>query len=178
MKKILKLTLVLAAVLCSTSVFAQKLARVNTQEIFALMPETKQMQENLDAFGKELQEQLEQIQVEFNNRYAEFEKNQETMNPTVKQMKQAELQGLQQRYGEFQQIAQQDFQRKQAELAEPIDKKLKASIAKIAKAGGYLGVFDTSVPSLIYFDAAAMTDISAAVKKDLGIAETPAPAKK
>lgn len=67
MKKILKLTLVVAAVLCSTTVFAQKLARVNTQEIFAVMPETKEMQQNLDAFGKELQEQLEAIQVEFNN---------------------------------------------------------------------------------------------------------------
>ena len=76
MKNILKLTLVLAAVLCSTSVYAQKLARVNTQEIFAVMPETAEMQTNLDAFGKELQEQLEAIQVEFNNRYAEFEKTQ------------------------------------------------------------------------------------------------------
>ena len=56
MKNILKLTLVLAAIFCSTNVFAQKLARVNTQEIFAVMPETAQMQTNLDAFGKELQE--------------------------------------------------------------------------------------------------------------------------
>ena len=167
MKKILKLTLVLAAVLCSTSVFAQKLARVNTQEIFALMPETKQMQENLDAFGKELQEQLEQIQVEFNNRYAEFEKNQETMNPTVKQMKQAELQGLQQRYGEFQQIAQQDFQKKQQELALPIQEKLDAAIAKVSKAAGYSAVFDSM--AFVYFDEAQVVDINPAVKKELGI---------
>ena len=167
MKKILKLTLVLAAVLCSTSVFAQKLARVNTQEIFALMPETKQMQENLDAFGKELQEQLEQIQVEFNNRYAEFEKSQETMNPTVKQMKQAELQGLQQRYGEFQQIAQQDFQKKQQELALPIQEKLDAAIAKVSKAAGYSAVFDSM--TFVYFDEAQVVDINPAVKKELGI---------
>ena len=112
MKKIFKLTLVLAMVISSTSVYAQKLARVNFQEIFALMPETKEMQTNLEAFSKELQEQLEAIQVEFNNRYAEFEKAQATMNPTVKQMKQAELNGLQQRYAEFNQIAQQDFAKK------------------------------------------------------------------
>ena len=179
MKKLIKLTLVVAMTFGATATLsAQKFARVNSQEIFAVMPETAEMQKNLEAFGKDLNEQLEQIQVEFNNKVADFEKNQATMAPSVKQMKQQELQQLQARYGEFQQIAQQDFQRKQAELAEPIDKKLKASIAKIAKAGGYLGVFDTSVPSLIYFDAAAMTDISAAVKKDLGIVETPAPAKK
>lgn len=172
MKKILKLTLVVAAVLCSTSVFAQKLARVNTQEIFAVMPETKEMQQNLDAFGKELQEQLEQIQVEFNNRYAEFEKAQATMNPTVKQMKQAELNGLQQRYAEFQQIAQQDFAKKQQELAAPIQKKLDDAIAKIAKTAGYTAVFDAMM--FVYADAAQVVDINGAVKKELGITEAAA----
>ena len=172
MKKILKLTLVVAAVLCSTTVFAQKLARVNTQEIFAVMPETKEMQQNLDAFGKELQEQLEAIQVEFNNRYAEFEKAQATMNPTVKQMKQAELNGLQQRYAEFQQIAQQDFSKKQQELASPIQDKLDAAIAKVAKAAGYAAVFDAMM--FVYTDAAQVVDINAAVKKELGITDAPA----
>ena len=169
MKNILKLTLVLAAVLCSSTVFAQKLARVNTQEIFAVMPETAEMQTNLDAFGKELQEQLEAIQVEFNNRYAEFEKNQATMNPTVKQMKQQELNDLQQRYAQFQQIAQQDFSKKQQELALPIQEKLDAAISKVAKAAGYAAVFDAMV--FVYSDSAQVVDINAAVKKELGIAE-------
>ena len=133
------------------------------------MPETKEMQSNLDAFGKELQEQLEQIQVEFNNRYAEFEKNQASMNPTVKQMKQAELNGLLQRYAEFQQIAQQDFQKKQQELAVPIQEKLDAAISKVAKAAGYAAVFDAMV--FVYSDSAQVVDINAAVKKELGIAE-------
>ncbi|MBQ9137789.1 MAG: OmpH family outer membrane protein [Alistipes sp.] len=172
MRKFLKLTLVLAFALTSTNLFAQKLARVNTQELFAQMPETKEMQTNLDAFGKELQEQLEAIQVEFNNRYAEFEKAQATMNPTVKQMKQSELNGLQQRYAEFQQIAQQDFAKKQQELATPIQEKLDAAIAKVAKAGGYAAVFDTM--SFVYHDSTQVVDLSPAVKKELGITDAPA----
>ncbi|MBE6188432.1 MAG: OmpH family outer membrane protein [Alistipes sp.] len=172
MKKILKLTLVLAMVFSSANVFAQKLATVNTQEIFAVMPETKEMQSQLDAFGKELQEQLEAIQVEFNNRYAEFEKNQATMNPTVKQMKQSELNGLQERYAQFQQIAQQDFAKKQQELAAPIQQKLDAAIEKVAKAAGYAGVFDSMV--FVYSDAAQIVNINAAVKKELGITDAPA----
>lgn len=169
MKKILKLTLVLAIIFSSTTVFAQKLARVNTQEIFAQMPETAQMQTNLEAFSKELQEQLEAIQVEFNNRYAEFEKNQATMNPTVKQMKQSELNGLQERYAQFQQIAQQDFAKKQQELAAPIQEKLDAAISKVAKAAGYTAVFDSM--AFVYYDVAQVVDINAAVKKELGITE-------
>lgn len=172
MKKVLKLTLIMAMVFTSSTVFAQKFARVNTQELFAQMPETAEMQKNLDEFGKELQEQLEAIQVEFNNRYAEFEKAQATMNPTVKQMKQAELNGLQQRYGEFQQIAQQDFAKKQQELATPIQEKLDAAIAKVAKAGSYTAVFDTM--AFVYYDEAQVIDISGAVKKELGITDAPA----
>lgn len=136
------------------------------------MPETKEMQSQLDAFGKELQEQLEAIQVEFNNRYAEFEKNQATMNPTVKQMKQSELNGLQERYAQFQQIAQQDFAKKQQELAAPIQQKLDAAIEKVAKAAGYAGVFDSMV--FVYSDAAQIVNINAAVKKELGITDAPA----
>jgi outer membrane protein len=169
MKNILKLTLVLAMAFTSTTVFAQKLARVNTQEIFAIMPDTKQMEENLNAFGQELQAQLEALQVEFNNLYAEYEKNQATWNPTVKQMKQAELNDKQRRYAENQQIAQQDYAKKQQEEAMPIQEKLDAAIAKVAKAGGYTAVFDSM--AFVYYDEAQVVDINAAVKKELGIVE-------
>ena len=176
MKKLIKLTLIVAMTMSVSTLSAQKFARVSSQEIFDLMPEKAEMQKNLEAFGKDLNEQLEQIQVELNNKSADFEKNQATMAPSIKQMKQQELQQLYGRLQEFQQIAQQDFQRKQQELVAPIDKKLKDAIAKVAKAGGYLAVFDTGMPALVYFDETHMTDIAAAVKKELGIVEA-APAK-
>ena len=174
MKKLLKLTLLAVAVLAVSTVSAQKFARVNLQEIVVAMPEFEEAQKNLEAFGKDLQEQMEQIQVEFNNKVADFEKNQATMAASIKQMKQQELQQLQQRFSEFQQIAQQDFQKKEAELLEPVQKKAEGAVNKIAKAIGYLAVFNTAIPSLVYFDEAQLTDISASVKKELGIVEKPA----
>ena len=140
------------------------------------MPEFEEAQKNLEAFGKDLQEQMEQIQVEFNNKLADFQKNQATMAASVKQMRQQELEQLQQRFSEFQQIAQQDFQKKETELIEPVQKKANEAVNKVAKAAGYIAVFNTSVPSLAYFDEAQLTDIAAAVKKELGIVETPAAA--
>ena len=179
MKKLLKLTLLAVAVLAVSTVSAQKFARVNLQEIVVAMPEFEEAQKNLEAFGKDLQEQMEQIQVEFNNKVADFEKNQATMAASIKQMKQQELQQLQQRFSEFQQIAQQDFQKKEGELLEPVQKKAQDAVNKIAKANGYLAVFNTAIPSLVYFDEAQLTDISASVKKELGIVDAPAatPAK-
>ena len=173
-----KLFILIAVLLGVSTVSAQKFARVNLQEIVVAMPEFEEAQKNLEAFGKDLQEQMEQIQVEFNNKLADFQKNQATMAASVKQMRQQELEQLQQRFSEFQQIAQQDFQKKQAELIEPVQKKAQEAVNKVAKANGYIVVFDVSVPSLAYIDEAQTTDIAPLVKKELGIvATTAAPAK-
>ena len=164
-----KLFILIAAILGVSTVSAQKFARINLQEVVVAMPEFTEAQKNLEAFGKDLQEQMEQIQVEFNNKLADFQKNQETMAASVKQIKQQELEQLQQRYAEFQQIAQQDFQKKEAELLEPVQKKAQEAVNKVAKANGYLAVYNTSVPSLAYFDEAQLVDIAPLVKKELGI---------
>ena len=52
----------------------------------------------------------------------------------------------------------------------------KRQIDKIAAAGGYLFVFDTSAGSLAYFDEAALTDLAPEVRKELGITDAPAAA--
>lgn len=174
MKRFIKLTLAVAMAMISTSLYAQKLARINMQEIVFVMPEFKEMQNNLEAFGKDLQEQLEQIQVEFNNKAADFQKNQATMAESVKQFKQQELEQLQNRYMEFQRVAQTDMQNKQNELFEPVQKKAMDAVNKVAKAGGYTVVFDTSAPSLAFYDEAMLTDLAVAVKTELGIKDEPA----
>ena len=176
MKKLVGLTLLAVAMFGISTVSAQKFARINLQEVVVAMPEFNEAQKNLESFGKDLQEQMEQIQVEFNNKLADFQKNQTTMAASIKQMKQQELEQLQQRYAEFQQIAQQDFQKKEAELLEPIQKKAQDAVNKIAKANGYIAVYNTSVPSLAYFDEAQLIDIAPLVKKELGIVESPAAA--
>ena len=169
-----KLFILVAALFAIGTVSAQKFARINVQEVVMAMPEFDEAQKNLEAFGKDLNEQMEQIQVEFNNKLADFQKNQATMAASVKQMRQQELEQLQQRFSEFQQIAQQDFQKKQAELIEPVQKKAQEAVNKVAKANGYVVVFDVSVPSLAYIDEAQTTDIAPLVKKELGIVATPA----
>ena len=176
MKKLVGLTLLAVVMFGVSTVSAQKFARINLQEVVVAMPEFDEAQKNLEAFGKDLQEQMEQIQVEFNNKLADFQKNQATMAASIKQMKQQELEQLQQRYAEFQQIAQQDFQKKEAELLEPIQKKAQEAVNKISKANGYIAVYNTSVPSLAYFDEAQLIDIAPLVKKELGIVAAPAAA--
>ena len=168
MKKTIKLTLAVVFVMGATSLFAQKFGRINTQEVISVMPEMKEMQTNIEAYS------MENIVVEYNNKYQEFNKNFSTMSDAVRQLKEKELNDLIQRRNDFEQVAQQDLQKRYNELLAPIIDKAKAAIDKVATAGSYLAVFDTSTGSLAYFDEAMLTDLAPAVKKELGITDAPA----
>ena len=137
MKKILKIVLTVAFVAGSTSVFAQKLGRINMQELVFAMPETAEMQKNLEAYQKELQDQLETIGVEFNNKLNEYTKQvsdkNSTMSDSVRQLKEKELNDLKTRYDEFVQVSQQDMQKKQGELLEPIIVKAQDAVKEVSK---------------------------------------------
>ena len=144
MKKAIKLTLAVVLVMGATSLFAQKFGRINTQEIIMAMPETKTMQENMDTFAKELSDNIETMNVEFNTKLQDFQKNYNTFSDAIKEVKEKELNDMQTRTREFQERAQQDYQKKQNELLAPIIDKAKSAIDKVAAAGGFLVVFDTS----------------------------------
>ena len=118
MKKAIKLTLAVVFVMGATSLFAQqKFGRINTQEIIVGMPETKEMQTNMEAYAKDLQDNLESMTVEYNQKLQEFQKNFNTLSESVRQLKENDLNALIQRRNEFEQAAQQDFQKRQNELA-------------------------------------------------------------
>ena len=172
MKNVLKLTLVLAMMLSCTTLFAQKLGRINPQEVMLAMPETAEMQTKLQAVAKDWEENLELINVEFNNKLQEFQKNLNSMSDAARQIKEKDLNDLRQRGTEMQQMAQQDLARQEQELMTPIIEKAQNAIQAVSKAGGFTAVFETG--SLVYFDETTLIDITPLVKKELGITETAA----
>lgn len=174
MKKFLKLTLAVALMVSATAVSAQKFGRVDLAAIVTNMNEYKEAVANLETYGRDLQDQLEQIQVEFNKLYADYEKNVMTYSDTVRQLKERELTELQQRFQDFQQLAQQDISKKEAELMNPVYEKANDAVKQVASAGGYVAIFSTTsdqpaAAGLAYFDPNALTDITAEVKAVLGI---------
>ena len=174
MKKLMKLALVAVLALSATTVFGQKFGRVDLAAILPNMPEYQEAITNLDAYGKDLQDQLEQIQVEFNTRFAEYEKSVATLTDSIRQLKEQELQQLQQRFQDFQQIAQQDMQRKEAEIMTPLYDKANEAVKKVASEGGFLAIFNTTgdqagSAGLAYFNPEMLIDITPEVKKELGI---------
>ena len=174
MKKLLKFAVVVMLVFSANTAFGQKFGRVDLAAIVPNMPEYQEALTNLEAYGMDLQNQLEQIQVEFNTLLMNYEKNASTMSESIRQLKEQELGQLQQRYQDFQQIAQQDMQRKEAELMNPIYDKANEAVKKVASEGGYTAIFITAgdqaaSAGLAYFDPATLTDITPDVKRELGI---------
>ena len=174
MKKFLKLTLAVVLMVSATAVNAQKFGRVDLAAIVTNMSEFKEAQANLEAYGRDLQDQLEQIQVEFNKLYADYEKNVTTYTDAVRQLKERELTELQQRFQDFQQIAQQDMAKKEGELMNPIYEKANEAVKQVSSAGGYIAIFSTTSDQpasagLAYFDPEQLTDITPEVKAILGI---------
>jgi outer membrane protein len=169
----MKLSLGLVALFCATTVAqAQpKFGYVNSQEIIFSMPEIQDVQLSLEKLQKEVEEQLEIIMVEYNNKLVDYQKNQANFSDAIRQSKEQELMSLQQRYEELGKAGQQDLQNQQSKLMQPIIDKATAAIDKVSKEQGLTAVFDMAVGSIIYFDKDQMVDITPMLRKELGISE-------
>lgn len=167
MKKAIKLTLAVAMMLSATSLFAQKFGQIDMQALLLSMPETKEMQAKMEEFTQNLQDTYETMNVEFNTKYQDYMKNMNSLPESTRQMKEKELTELSNRREEFLQMAQQDTQKEQARLMEPIIAKAQEAVSQIAKAGAYTGIFQHG--TMAYLDAATVTDILAEVQRSLGI---------
>ncbi len=169
MRKIITLTLMLALSFVTTNVLAQKSAFVKTQEVLMAMPETEQMQKDLEAFRNDFAANLEAMQVELNNKIADYQANESTMNASVRALKEKDMQDLDTRMRQFEQSAMQEIQAKQNELVSPIIAKVREAVSAAAKAGGYAVVYDAAAESLIYYDESIVIDLTPAVRVRLNL---------
>lgn len=170
MKKTLGILLVVV-MMSASSVFAQKdykFGHINSSELLSVMPERDSARVELQNYSQMLQQEMEAMQIELQNKYATYMEKQETFSDLVRQSKETEIQEMQQRIQGFQQTAQQDLQQKEAELFQPIMDKAQSAIEKVAKANGFTYVFDLGAGGVVYFSDQSV-DILPLVKKELGI---------
>jgi outer membrane protein len=149
--------------------FAQspKFGYVNSQELLSVMPEMSKADNDLKAFAKQYQDQLEAMGKEFEKKGTDYQTTEKTMTDAVKTVKQSELQALQARIETFQQGAQEKIGKKKEELYKPILEKADKAIKDVAKEKGYDYIFDASGGSLLY--AKDTDNILSLVKAKLGI---------
>lgn len=154
----------------NTAVKAQslKFGHINSQELLQAMPERDSAEAKLRRLTKTIEDQLEELQVEFNKKYQEYLQKRETYSASIREMKERELTEMQQRAQEFQQVASQDLQRQQSELMKPVIDKADAAIKKVGSDNGFIYIFDVSNGTLLY-QSDKSVDVLPLVKKELGL---------
>ncbi len=170
MKNSLKLFFISALLIAVPviSAQAQKFGHINSSRLLSIMPEREAAQAQLQREAQKLGDELEKLQVEYNNKLQTFIEAQDTLSNVVRQLRERELRELQSRIQEFQVGAQEDLQQREMELIQPIFDKIEKTIAEVALEKGYIYVFDIDANSILYFSDES-EDILPFVRQKLGL---------
>ena len=163
-----KLFVILSISLLTVGAFAQKakFGHVNSNAVFTLMPEKQVASKAVEEYAMTLETQLQSLNKELESKYNDYMAKQETMSPSIKQMKEEEIVNLQQRIQAFQTRAQEDMQAKEIELLEPIYTKIQNAIKEMGDEKKFIYIFDES--TLLYHSSESV-DVTNMVKTKLGI---------
>lgn len=168
MKTISKLLMVaFVATVGITAVNAQsKIAHIDSQELMAIMPGVDSAQAEIQGMIKTLELDMEALSVEYNKKLEELNQNIATYSDMMLANKQGELQDLERRASEFQQVAEKKIQAKQQELFMPIQAKAVSTIEEVATEQGFSYVLDKAA---VLYSGSDAIDMLPLVKAKLGV---------
>jgi outer membrane protein len=146
-----------------------KFGHINRNELIQSMPEFDSARVQLERLNTELSNQLELLQVEYNNKAEAYVKESKNLTDLVRQTKEQELQDFQTRMQTFQTNASTTLQEKQTSLFTPITEKADKAIKDIGKENGFFYIFDLSGGQVAYFDESKSVNVLTIVKTKLGL---------
>ena len=158
----------LALIITSVAYGEQKFGHINSQELLSQMPETDSAQKKLEKIAQDHESTLEELTVEFNKKFEDYQQNVNTYSDLKRATKEAELEESQKRIQNFQQTAEQDLKRKRMELFQPIQEKALNAVNEVAEEHGFTYIFDTGMGAIVYTGDNAI-DILPMVKEKLGL---------
>ena len=165
MKKLLIAILMIAPL----SMNAQKFAHFNSGDIIPNMKEYVTATEEIQSMAKQYEDDIKLMQEELQKKSEEYQKEQAKLLDNVKQRREQELQDLYQRLQQSYQDNQQALEKARQEKFGVINEKVLAAVKKVGEEGGYVYVVDISTGVIPFVNTQLSTDISAQIKKELGI---------
>ncbi len=168
MKNLKKIAVAIVLFVAASSfVNAQsKVAHIDVQKLLADMPEMKAAESELKKLSETYQADIQASMTELQNKYRQYEGEAASKSKEENDKRAVELQGYQKSIQDAQQAAQQEIQKKQAELFGPISEKAKTAIEKVAAAQGFDYVIDAQPGGGLIVSRGK--DLLAEVKQELG----------
>ena len=172
MKTIFKSFIVVLILLFSIEGYSQqknmKIGHTDLQKLIIAMPQYDSSKTVLEKETKSIQDQLELMQVEYNNKLYEYINKKDSLSKFMRQSKEEELQSLEERIRNFSTSAQQSLEEYEGQLLQPIIERVKSAVSAVAKENNYTYIFDLSA-NIILYNSPESDDITPLVKKKLGL---------
>ena len=164
-----KIIMIAAMAVMSVAAMAQdfKFGYVDFNEVIMLMPEMDEARATIEENQKTNEEILMTMYKEYETKMQQYQQNNATWTPAVREMKEKELMQLEQNLQQNQQVLQQELQQLQQQLQAPIYKKAQDTVNELAKAKGLALVFEKN--SLLYLDPAQGVDLTPEARTALNI---------
>ncbi|MBU6340062.1 MAG: OmpH family outer membrane protein [Bacteroidetes bacterium] len=168
MKNTFVLTLALLLAVCSTT-HAQKFGYCNSDLLLAQIPEVKEADSNLKDFQGHLTKQGQERVKALQDAATELQRKKEqgTISPKDYETQAGKLKEEESSIAAFEKEVYEKLAKKREELFKPLLDKVNAAMEAVAKENGFMLVFDSNNPFLLY--AADSLDVTKLVKTKLGI---------
>lgn len=148
-----------------------KIGFADVEYIFSQMPESKQIETELQTLQAQLKKQYDGKVAEYQKKLQDYQAYGSTVPDAVRQNTERELQQLGQNIQKLEQDSQENLQRKQVQLMEPVQSKVNKAIQEVAKENGFTMILSGLVEVLLYADE--QSDVSDLVLKKMGITPQP-----
>lgn len=165
----LKKLILLLFIVAPVSIFAQdKIAYVNSQELFMKMPEMKTVETQLVAENETIKKNSDAIRAEYNALVDKFRSDTTQISESLLMDRQNQVESLEKRFTDYTQTSAAEFDKKRQALLAPLQEKLMKAIKEVGDENNYTYILETG--ALMYIGSSAV-DANKAVKTKLGITD-------
>lgn len=161
----------LAALLIGATSMAQSLiGTIDADYILNQMPEMVEVNKELEAYGQELQTDLQETIQQYEEKVAAYQSENENYTETQRQEKEQEIMALENEIQGFRQKAQVMMQMKRNEITNPLYDRINEAMLEVIQEGGYTQIFHAGSNALAF--STEGSDITIKVMELLGIEAT------
>ncbi len=160
-------TVLVAFILFATGLAQAQVAHINSEELVAMMPETKAMTQDLKVLGENFDTEYKAQASALQAKLQKYQTEAASKTNEENEKRHAEVGEIQNKLQVYLSSAREEMQKKEFDLLKPIIEKAQKAIQDVAKDKGIKYVMDSAPgKGLIVFDG---EDLLPAVKTKLGI---------
>ncbi len=145
-----------------------KFGHINIQKLVTELPEKKAADAQLNAEATKLQDQLKVMSEDLDKKYSTYLSQRDSLPDLIRATKEKEIQDLDTRIKQYNQMAQQTLAQKEQQLLQPIMQKVQNAINEVGQEQGLLYIFDISTQVVLYHSDKSI-DCEPLVKAKLGV---------